>query len=78
MDGCCNVCAIKALGWTLSLFKDKPEKKEGKIDPFHLTLDEAKVADALSKRILVTIDKKNRGYNFGGYYAGPFDFGFVN
>ena len=45
---------FKALGWTLSLFKDKPEKKEGKIDPFHLTLDEAKVADALSKRILVT------------------------
>ena len=43
---------FKALGWTLSLFKDKPEKKEGKIDPFHLTLDEAKVADALSKRIL--------------------------
>lgn len=53
---------FKALGWTLSLFKDKPEKKEGKIDPFHLTLDEAKVADALSKRILVTIDKK-QGYN---------------
>ena len=49
---------FKALSWTLSLFKDKPEKKEGKIDPFHLTLDEAKVADALSKRILVTIDKK--------------------
>ena len=49
---------FKALGWTLSLFKDKPEKKEGKIDPFHLTLDETKVADALSKRILVTIDKK--------------------
>ena len=44
---------FKALGWTLSLFKDKPEKKEGKIDPFRLTLDEA-----LSKRILVTIDKK--------------------
>ena len=58
MDGCCNVCAIQGFGWTLSLFKDKPEKKEGKIDPFHLTLDEAKVADALSKRILVTIDKK--------------------
>lgn len=49
---------FKALGWTLSLFKDKPEKKEGKINPFHLTLDENRVADALSKRILVTIDKK--------------------
>ena len=49
---------FKALGWTLSLFKDKPEKKEGKIDPFRLTLDETRVAEALSKRILVTIDKK--------------------
>lgn len=49
---------FKALGWTLSLFKDKPERKEGKLDPFHLTLDETKVADALSKRIMVTIDKK--------------------
>lgn len=27
---------FKALGWTLSLFKDKPEKKEGKIDPFQV------------------------------------------
>ena len=45
---------FKALGWTLSLFKDKPEKKEGKIDPFRLTLDETRVAEALSKRILVT------------------------
>lgn len=49
---------FKALGWTLSLFKDKPEKREGKIDPFHLTVDETRVAEALSKRILVTIDKK--------------------
>lgn len=49
---------FKALGWTMSLFKDKPEKREGKTDPFHLTMDEARVAEALSKRILVTIDKK--------------------
>ncbi len=33
-------------------------RRKEKIDPFHLTLDEAKVADALSKRVLVTIDKK--------------------
>lgn len=58
MDGYRGTCAFKALGWTLSLFKDKPEKKEGKIDPFRLTLDETRVAEALSKRILVTIDKK--------------------
>ncbi len=42
-----------------SFVQDKPEKREGKIDPFHLTVDETKrVAEALSKRILVTIDKK--------------------
>ena len=49
---------FKALGWTLSLFKDKPEEKVGKADPFKLTIDEAKVAEVLSKRISVSIDKK--------------------
>lgn len=49
---------FKALGWTLSLFKEQPEKREGKLDPFRLTPDEAKVADALSKRIQVAMDKK--------------------
>lgn len=49
---------FKALGWTLSLFKDKPAEGNLKINPFHLTVDQARVAEALSKRILVTIDKK--------------------
>ena len=50
---------FKVLGWTLSLFKDKePEVKNVKADPFKLTRDEAKVADALSKRISVSVDKK--------------------
>lgn len=68
---------FKALGWTLSLFKDKPEKREGKIDPFHLTVDETRVAEALSKRILVTIDKK-QALPLRGNYARPFDFSFVD
>lgn len=50
---------FKALGWTLSLFKEKQEDKRGvKIDPFQLTRDEARVADALSERIAVAVDKK--------------------
>lgn len=50
---------FKALGWTISLFKDAP--KEGgndKLDPFRLTQDESTIADALSKRISVSVDKK--------------------
>lgn len=49
---------FKAIGWTLSLFRDKPEEGERALDPFRLTRDEAAVADALSKRISVSIDKK--------------------
>lgn len=48
----------KAIGWTMSLFKEKPEKRVGKTDPFSLTQDEFRVADNLSKRIMVSIDKK--------------------
>ncbi|EGF53455.1 Wzz/FepE/Etk N-terminal domain-containing protein [Bacteroides fluxus] len=50
---------FKALGWTISLFKDKPEEDgDAKLDPFHLTLDEAGIAGALSKRISISADKK--------------------
>ena len=50
---------FKALGWTMSLFKDKPEENgDAKLDPFHLTPDEAGIAGALSKRISITADKK--------------------
>ena len=34
---------FKAVGWTMSLFKDEPEKETGKIDPFYLTQDAERV-----------------------------------
>lgn len=50
---------FKALGWAVSLVKDKPaENTAGKLDPFKLTQDESIIADGLSKRIAVAIDKK--------------------
>lgn len=50
---------FKALGWVISLFTDKEEEgKSVKVDPFRLTIDEAAIADALSKRISVSVDKK--------------------
>ncbi|MBO4986079.1 MAG: chain-length determining protein [Bacteroides sp.] len=49
---------FKALGWTLSLFKDKEEEGEGKLDPFRLTQEESTTAQALSQRISVSVDKK--------------------
>lgn len=50
---------FKVLGWTVSLFKDTPtEGGNNKLDPFKLTQDEAAIADALSKRISVSVDKK--------------------
>lgn len=50
---------FKALGWVISLFKDKEESVgSAKADPFRLTLDEAQIAEALSKRISVSVDKK--------------------
>ena len=49
---------FKVLGWTLSLFKDEPEEGDAKLDPFRLTRDESAIADALSKRISVSVDKK--------------------
>lgn len=50
---------FKALGWTLSLFKDEETGEgDGKLDPFHLTNDESAIAAALSKRIGISVDKK--------------------
>lgn len=49
---------FKALGWTLSLFRDKPEGEEKKLDPFQLSLEESGIAMALSKRISIAADKK--------------------
>lgn len=50
---------FKAIGWMVSLFKDSPEEGGGTaLDPFRLTTDEATIADALGKRISVSMDKK--------------------
>ena len=49
---------FKVLGWTISLFKDDEVEGTGTLDPFRLTKDEADIAEALSKRIAVSVDKK--------------------
>ncbi|MDR0745117.1 MAG: chain-length determining protein [Mediterranea sp.] len=49
---------FKALGWVMSLFKDQPEEDDRVLDPFKLTQDEANIAEALSQRISVAVDKK--------------------
>lgn len=49
---------FKAVGWTMSLFKDEPEKGTGKIDPFYLTQDAERVANNLRERIAISVDKK--------------------
>lgn len=57
--GAITSAPFKALGWVMSLFKDKEEEGgTAKADPFRLTRDEAAIADALSKRISVSVDKK--------------------
>lgn len=57
--GAITSAPFKALGWVMSLFKDKEEEGgTAKTDPFRLTRDEAAIADALSKRISVSVDKK--------------------
>lgn len=50
---------FKVVGWTMSLFKGKPEVvRNVKTDSFRLTADEARVAATLSRRIAVSVDKK--------------------
>ncbi len=50
---------FKLVGWTMSLFKDKPEDEgEAVLDPFRLTPEESGIAQALNQRISVTADKK--------------------
>ena len=57
--GAITSAPFKALGWVISLFKDKEEEGVAvKTDPFRLTKDEAAIATALSKRISVSGDKK--------------------
>lgn len=49
---------FKALGWVISLFKEEKDSGTGKLDPFHLTKDEANIVTALGKRIGISVDKK--------------------
>lgn len=51
---------FRAIGWLASLFKDKEEEQGGpvELDPFHLTQEESNMANALSGRIAVNVDKK--------------------
>ena len=50
---------FKLLGWTFSLFKDKEEGEvEEKFNPFHLTGTETSIANGLSNRISISVDKK--------------------
>ena len=49
---------FKALGWTMSLFRDEPEEGDAKLDPFHLTQEESDIAKALGSRLSVSVDKK--------------------
>lgn len=57
--GTVTAAPFKALGWVISLFKDKPGTiGDGKLDPFMLTQDESDIAEALSNRLSVSVDKK--------------------
>ena len=51
---------FRAIGWVSSLFKDEGEAPGGpaELNPFHLTQEESNIANALSGRIAVNVDKK--------------------
>lgn len=51
---------FRAIGWVSSLFKDEDEEQGGtaELNPFHLTREESNIANALSGRIAVNVDKK--------------------
>lgn len=49
---------FKVLGWVVSLFKEDEETKDTALNPFHLTKNEAGIAQFLSKCINVSVDKK--------------------
>lgn len=58
--GAITSAPFRALGWVVSLFKDKEEERgeTAKTDPFRLTRGEAAIAGALSGRIAVSVEKK--------------------
>lgn len=47
-----------AIGGVKSLFTDKEEEDENRLDPFHLTEDQAKKVEGLRKAITASVDKK--------------------
>ena len=47
-----------AIGGVKSLFSDKEEEEGNKLDPFHLTEDQAKKVEAMRKAITADVDKK--------------------
>jgi capsular polysaccharide biosynthesis protein len=50
---------FKLLGWTMSLFTDKPEENgDGKVDSFQLTQEETQVMNAIDNSINVSVDNK--------------------
>lgn len=51
---------FRAIGWVSSLFKAEDEEQGGpaELNPFHLTQEESNIANALSGRIAVDVDKK--------------------
>jgi len=51
---------FKALGWVVSLFKDKPKLlADVKPDAFRLTQDQAGIAKSISDRVVTSVDKKS-------------------
>lgn len=50
---------FKALEWIISFFNEDENGDKTKLDPFHLTKEETDIANALSQRISVSVDKKS-------------------
>lgn len=51
---------FRVLGWGVSLFKESPQENPGaKLDPFNLTQEESEIAQALSNRMAISVDKKS-------------------
>lgn len=48
---------FKALGWMMSLFKEKEEEGDGKIDPFRLTKEQDGFVNGLKEMVTVGVDK---------------------
>lgn len=58
--GAITSAPFRAIGWVSSLFKAEGEEQGGtaELNPFHLTQEESNIANALSGRITVDVDKK--------------------